>query len=32
MLHLIAVWLLSSVRPKPAALQLLPRPLPVAEP
>jgi hypothetical protein len=32
MLALIAVWLFSSARPRPAALQLLPRPLPVAEP
>jgi hypothetical protein len=32
MLALIANWLLCSVRPRPAALRLLPRPLPVAEP
>jgi hypothetical protein len=32
MLHLITAWLLSSVRARPAALRLLPRPLPVAEP
>jgi hypothetical protein len=32
LLHLIAAWLLSSARPRPAALRLLPRPLPVAEP
>jgi hypothetical protein len=32
LLHLITAWLLCSVRPKPAALRLLPRPLPVAEP
>lgn len=32
MLHLIAAWLLSSARTRPAALQLLPRPLPIAEP
>jgi hypothetical protein len=32
MLALIANWLLSSARTRPAALRLLPRPLPVAEP
>jgi hypothetical protein len=32
MLHLIAVWLLSFARTNTAALRLLPRPLPVAEP
>jgi hypothetical protein len=32
LLHLITAWLCHFVRPKPAALQLLPRPLPVAEP
>jgi hypothetical protein len=32
LLHLIANWLIGSARTRPAALQLLPRPLPVAEP
>jgi hypothetical protein len=32
MLHLITAWLLCSARNRPAALRLLPRPLPVAEP
>jgi hypothetical protein len=32
MLHLITAWLLCSARPRPAALQRLPPPLPVAEP
>ena len=32
LLHLITAWLLSSAKTRPAALQLLPRPLPVAEP
>jgi hypothetical protein len=32
MLHLITAWLLCSARTRPAALKLLPRPRPVAEP
>jgi hypothetical protein len=32
LLHLIAVWLLSSARTRRGELRLLPRPLPVAEP
>jgi hypothetical protein len=32
LLHLITVWLLSSAKTRPAALRLLPRPLPIAEP
>jgi hypothetical protein len=32
LLHLITAWLLCSVRTRPTALRLLPRPLPVAEP
>jgi hypothetical protein len=33
MLHaVISAWLLFSAKTRPAALQLLPRPLPVAEP
>jgi hypothetical protein len=32
MLHLITAWLRNSARTRPAALRLLPRPLPIAEP
>jgi len=32
MLHLITAWLLCSARTRRGELQLLPRPLPVAEP